>query len=293
MNYHRIYLQLIEAAKRRTAPLMFTEKHHILPKSLGGDNTLQNIAILTFREHFIAHYLLTKFTNGNDKIKMQFAFGMMSMHSKTNNYRSQVSSRLFNASKIAATESRNWLNSKSEGVCKGRKWYSDGEQLIRLKPDDPRIEQLSLTPFSLAGRKWYTDGINFMMLFPNDPRCNILTPGAPAKGKPKNFSKAVCDDRRQMIWFNDGVKNTKLKPDDIRAANLHKGRLRLSDKALQNIKDGTWVRTPEHNKQNSERQKGGMWFNDGIKNIMKKPTEQIQPHWVRGRIEHHHPQSNV
>lgn len=48
------------------------EKHHILPKSLGGGN-YNNIVIFTFREHYIAHLLLTKFTKGKNKSKMCFA----------------------------------------------------------------------------------------------------------------------------------------------------------------------------------------------------------------------------
>lgn len=31
----------------------YTEKHHILPKSLGGDDSAENLTNLTAREHFI------------------------------------------------------------------------------------------------------------------------------------------------------------------------------------------------------------------------------------------------
>lgn len=34
--------------------------HHILPRSLGGLDTEENLVLLTFREHFLAHYLLYK-----------------------------------------------------------------------------------------------------------------------------------------------------------------------------------------------------------------------------------------
>jgi hypothetical protein len=43
--------------------------HHILPKSFGGNN----IVCLTFKEHYICHLLLPKFTIGKDKMKMCFA----------------------------------------------------------------------------------------------------------------------------------------------------------------------------------------------------------------------------
>lgn len=50
---------------KKSAGRIFTsgihERHHIIPKSIGGTNDTSNIAILTYREHFIAHWLLTKF----------------------------------------------------------------------------------------------------------------------------------------------------------------------------------------------------------------------------------------
>lgn len=39
---------------------IYTEKHHIIPKSLGGSNRSENIVRLTPREHFVAHKILAK-----------------------------------------------------------------------------------------------------------------------------------------------------------------------------------------------------------------------------------------
>lgn len=62
-NYKRIYDQLIE--KRLTYKLyksndLYTENHHIVPRSLGGSNAPDNMIRLTAREHLIAHLLLVK-----------------------------------------------------------------------------------------------------------------------------------------------------------------------------------------------------------------------------------------
>jgi hypothetical protein len=54
MNYKRIYDQLIARSQNRMTH-GYTEKHHIVPRSMGGTNKKSNIAILTAREHFIAH----------------------------------------------------------------------------------------------------------------------------------------------------------------------------------------------------------------------------------------------
>jgi hypothetical protein len=61
-KYTKTYLRLMEKAIFRTKPEGYTERHHIIPKSL--PNTYKhykfNLVILTVKEHFIAHLLLSK-----------------------------------------------------------------------------------------------------------------------------------------------------------------------------------------------------------------------------------------
>ena len=68
-KYSKWYNNIIENAKSRHLTEGF-ERHHIIPKSLGGSNLLQNIARLTPREHFVCHMLLTKMVQGEHKAKM-------------------------------------------------------------------------------------------------------------------------------------------------------------------------------------------------------------------------------
>ena len=52
------YEKFIESRKCRVIPEgTYTEKHHILPKCLGGIDD-DNLIDLTAREHFIAHKML-------------------------------------------------------------------------------------------------------------------------------------------------------------------------------------------------------------------------------------------
>lgn len=39
------------------------DSHHIIPKCMGGNNSIENKVLLTPREHFIVHLLLTKMVN--------------------------------------------------------------------------------------------------------------------------------------------------------------------------------------------------------------------------------------
>jgi hypothetical protein len=79
-KYTRIYFQLIE--KRQNNILLkenvYCERHHIIPKSLGGTNDDSNLVNLLPREHFIAHLLLTKMVvEEHHLIKMHWALHKM------------------------------------------------------------------------------------------------------------------------------------------------------------------------------------------------------------------------
>lgn len=61
MNYDKIYGQLIARGKRRVPRSdQCYERHHILPKCLGGPDLPENTVLLTPEEHFLAHQLLVK-----------------------------------------------------------------------------------------------------------------------------------------------------------------------------------------------------------------------------------------
>lgn len=60
MNYQKIYSDLIERAQNRILTGVYAERHHIVPRCMGGSDDESNMATLTGREHFIAHHLLVK-----------------------------------------------------------------------------------------------------------------------------------------------------------------------------------------------------------------------------------------
>ena len=71
MNYELHYNRLIEKAKNRNLDNCYVESHHIIPKCFGGSNSIDNLANLTAREHYIAHLLLYKIqTNKKKKYQM-------------------------------------------------------------------------------------------------------------------------------------------------------------------------------------------------------------------------------
>lgn len=76
MDYEKAYRALIESSRSREVPSEYTERHHIVPKCLGGSNEKENISILTAREHYLAHRLLCKIHPKN--YKLSFALMVMS-----------------------------------------------------------------------------------------------------------------------------------------------------------------------------------------------------------------------
>jgi hypothetical protein len=70
-KYYHWYYQIIDKARKRGIPEGYYERHHIIPKCMEGTNDWWNIVNLTFREHFLVHWLLTKMTSGDAKRKMQ------------------------------------------------------------------------------------------------------------------------------------------------------------------------------------------------------------------------------
>lgn len=85
MDYQRIYDQLITNAKKNNkSKTEYYEKHHILPRSMGGGDEKSNLVNLTARQHFIAHRLLEKITKGTPAhYKMLNALYFMSNKDKS------------------------------------------------------------------------------------------------------------------------------------------------------------------------------------------------------------------
>jgi len=87
MNYQKIYNNLIDRALSRISN-GYVEKHHIVPRCLGGTDAKENIVNLYPEEHYLAHLLLCKLNKGNSKLlyaAMNMTSGSMINNGKRNN----------------------------------------------------------------------------------------------------------------------------------------------------------------------------------------------------------------
>ena len=67
MNYKKHYDLLIERAKTRHLDV-YVERHHIVPRCMGGTNEQSNLVDLTPEEHYVSHLLLVKIYKNNAKL---------------------------------------------------------------------------------------------------------------------------------------------------------------------------------------------------------------------------------
>ena len=95
-KYTRWYWAIIER-RAITDRRRRHETHHIIPRSLGGGDEPENLVRLTAREHFVCHWLLTRMTIGDDRVKMIRAFWMMRAVNK--NQQRYINSRAYEALK--------------------------------------------------------------------------------------------------------------------------------------------------------------------------------------------------
>ena len=97
MNYQKIYDVIIQKSKSKNRKKLkknqelyvYYENHHILPKCLGGTNDSENLVLLTAKEHYICHKLLTYIYQNSRGLALAF-FRMVFKNGKN-----EISSRDF------------------------------------------------------------------------------------------------------------------------------------------------------------------------------------------------------
>lgn len=134
MNYQKIYNEIITKAQSqvRTKDVDYYENHHIIPSSLGGKDTNNNIVLLTAREHFICHWLLYKMTSGVDKNKMAHAWYSMCRRSDGQK-REKITSRKYEYARRSHAEAAKFFH-------KNRKLSE--KELHRRKHNNPRARRV-------------------------------------------------------------------------------------------------------------------------------------------------------
>lgn len=98
--YFRIIVNAKKLNRVKIQSGPYFERHHIVPRSLGGTNANENLVLLSAKEHYICHLLLTKMCiDSTHAVSMNRAWWIMC---KKN--RKTTSSRLFEQRRISYSE---------------------------------------------------------------------------------------------------------------------------------------------------------------------------------------------
>ena len=108
MNYQKIYEQIINRGKSRTLE-GYKERHHIIPRCMGGSDEADNLVDLTPEEHYLCHQLLVKMYPNNPSLI--YAVVMMS-----GSIRGTVTNKLYSWCKRRAMQPR---SERTVVCCKG------------------------------------------------------------------------------------------------------------------------------------------------------------------------------
>ena len=147
MNYKKHYELLMEKSRNRTL-LGYVEKHHIIPKCLGGSDSIENLAVLTPEEHYLAHQLLVKIYPKCQPLVN--AAIMMTTHHTT----CRANNKMFGWLRRRASESRKqWLeiNGHPKGFL-GKKHSGQGlKKVLESQLKNAELKRIKIYAYNLDG----------------------------------------------------------------------------------------------------------------------------------------------
>lgn len=161
MNYVQIYDRLIQRALQRI-PEGYVERHHIIPRCMGGDDDNTNLVALTPEEHFLAHILLVKIHP--DHRNLIFAVQKMTQGRSRNKMYGWLKRRFSEEMKRSQSGSRNSQH--------GTFWISNGTESKKTKGEIPegwwrgRNRKKPIKSIqSSYGSRWINDGGKSKILY--------------------------------------------------------------------------------------------------------------------------------
>ena len=174
-KYKSWYDSIIQKAYNRILS-SYKEKHHILPRCLGGKDNQENLVELTAKEHFIVHMLLCKFTKGQAKRSMLYAFKCMCYYKKDGrNYKinSRIAQKLRSELKFSK-EHKIKMSEVKKGKPSNRKGKKASDKTkLRIKK-------------ALSGKK-----------------------------HSQKHKDTLSKIRKQLIWVNNSIESKRIKKDEL------------------------------------------------------------------------------
>lgn len=248
-KYTKYYYTIINRAKNREL-VGYCERHHIIPKSLGGNDLKENLVKLTPKEHHTVHHLLTKMVYGVYQERMIFAYWYMCNcgHYKVNN--NQYETAKLNFSKNISNIMK---NKRSDPNSSYNSTEYKNNQSIRSKKmwENPDF-YLNTEEY----RKYISDKIKKLWISPESP-----FKSAGCKEKKRNYMKEKWKEESFRLYQSECMKN-KWRDDNYRD--------NISAKIKENWKN------PEY-KYKQSKISSDRWKNPEYRAKYEKKYEVIDP----------------
>jgi hypothetical protein len=237
-------MSLVDNAKsqdRKKGLGEYFESHHVLPRSMGGDNKKSNIVLLTPKEHFVAHHLLCKM---HQTKSMKIAFWMMCHTSKSGTKRDiRITSSVYEKSRADFSILAASIFSKAN---KGRKLSQE------------QIEKLA----AHRSDKFTTKGFRHS----DESKKKIAAASTGRKRTKESIAKSTAnrdytmseETRAKLKGLRLGIKHTQETRKKMSEA--HKGYVKSQEHCERLRQSGI---------ANSHR-RGLRWFTNGVDSIMAK-----------------------
>jgi|LakMenEpi03Aug12_release.lakeMendotaPanAssembly.Ray.scaffolds.fasta_scaffold248145_2 hypothetical protein len=220
MNKYQTWYQNITNRARGCILDCYTEKHHVIPRSLGGTDDTGNLVDLTAREHFICHWLLVKMNSGEDRAKMVYALRMMRAEKiGQHRYKTKITARVYeNIKQEYAIIQSVKVTGKGNGMW-GKTHSEEARQRIseantgRVQPLDEKEKQKA----AITGRK--------RKPFSDEWRANM---SAAKQGENNNrYGVKITEDtrkkmREKAIGRKQSAETVQKKADAIRGSKREK-----------------------------------------------------------------------
>lgn len=124
MAYQKIYHTIINN-RIQNPPIGYVERHHIIPRSLGGTDVAENLVRLTAREHFICHMLLVKMQVPNTPNYHKMVNATIIMRASNSKMSRYINNRLYATLREAYSIKKSMDQSGSKNNNFGSKWVTN------------------------------------------------------------------------------------------------------------------------------------------------------------------------
>lgn len=197
-EYERFINDILET-RGRVLDTRDKERHHILPRCLGGTDNPQNLVDLTIGEHYTAHKLLA--IENPDNLKLQYAFTRMATVIRDGDHRILETPEEYTEARMKAKEKINQYNKTHEPPMKNRKHTP--EAIEKMKEAHKHRDKSTYFPNSRTPEKIAQRVKKFKETYwskPEEERREIVRKSVQNRTPPKYWQgKRIPDYMREKI----------------------------------------------------------------------------------------------